>query len=50
MLHSGLSRPPLYSAEHLTEKNLTAVKTLLRKDSLHTEIALPAGDRAELSD
>lgn len=50
VLHSGLSRTPLYSAEHLTEKNLAAAKTLSRKDSFHAESALPAGDRAELSD
>lgn len=50
VLHSGLSRTPLYSAEYLTDINLAAAKTLSRKDSFHAESALPSGDRAELSD
>ncbi len=50
VLHSGISRTPLYSAEHLTRQNLEAAKVLSRKDSFHAESALPAGDRAELSD
>ena len=50
MLHSGISRTPLYSAEHLTRDKLEAAKTLSRKDSFHPEATLPARDRAELSD
>ena len=50
VLHSGLSRTPLYSAEHLTRQNLEGAKTLPRKDSFHAEASLPAQDRAELSD
>jgi endonuclease G len=50
VLHSGRSRTPLYSAEHLTQQNLEEAKTLSRKDSFHPESALPASDRAELSD
>ena len=50
VLHSGLSRTPLYSAEHLTRANLDAAKTLSRKDSFHPESSLPAQDRAELRD
>lgn len=50
VLHSGISRTPLYSAEHLTRDNLKAAKTLSRKDSFHPEATLPARDRAELSD
>lgn len=50
VLHSGLSRTPLYSAEHLTRPNLEDAKTLSRRDSFHAESTLPVGDRAELSD
>ena len=50
VLHSGISRTPLYSAEHLTRANLNAAGKLSRKDSFHPESALPAQDRAELSD
>lgn len=50
VLHSGISRTPLYSAEHLTRANVEEAKTLSRRDSFHPESSLPAGDRAELSD
>ncbi|NMM07421.1 DNA/RNA non-specific endonuclease [Polaromonas sp.] len=50
VLHSGISRTPLYSAEHLTRADVEAAKTLSRHDSYHPENSLPAQDRAELSD
>lgn len=50
VLHSGVSRTPLYSAEHLTRQNLEDAKALSRRDSFHPERALPANQRAELSD
>jgi len=50
VLHSGISRTPLYSAEHLTRANMEAAKTLSRHDSFHPESSLPVQDRAELSD
>ncbi|MDD2729536.1 DNA/RNA non-specific endonuclease [Malikia sp.] len=50
VLHSGVSRTPVYAAEHLTRKNLQAAKELSRKDSFHAEDRLPERDRAELSD
>ena len=50
VLHSGISRTPLYSAEHLTRANVEAAKTLSRHDSFHPESSLPVEDRAELSD
>ena len=50
VLHSGVTRTPLYAAEHLTRKNLKAASQLSRKDSFHAEDALPEGDRAELRD
>ena len=50
VLHSGLSRTPLYAAEHLTRKNLKNAAKLSRIDSFHAEDALPEADRAELKD
>ena len=50
VLHSGLSRTPLYSAEHLTRQNLKNAGKLSRRDSYHAEDALPEDDRAELAD
>lgn len=50
VLHSGLSRTPLYAAEHLTRANLVLAKKLPRDDSFHAETALPPQDRAELKD
>src|SRR5450830_1004427 len=37
VLHSGISRTPLYSAEHLARANVEAAKTLSRHDSFHPE-------------
>ena len=50
VLHSGLTRTPLYAAEYLTRKNMRNAGKLSRKDSFHAEDALPERDRAELSD
>jgi endonuclease G len=50
VMHSGITRTPLWSAEHLTADNLEAAKTLSRENSFHTESQLPASRRAELSD
>ena len=50
VMHSGITRTPLWSAEHLTADNIAAAKTLSREDSFHAEPRLPAGARAELDD
>ncbi|SFM46604.1 DNA/RNA non-specific endonuclease [Rugamonas rubra] len=50
VMHSGLTRTPLWSAEHLTADNLAAAQDLSRENSFHAEPQLPAGQRAELSD
>ena len=50
VLHSGLSRTPLYSAEYLTRQNLKNAGPLSRKDSYHAASAVPKNDRAELAD
>jgi endonuclease G len=50
VVHSGITRTPLWSAEHLTADNIQAAKNLSRENSFHTEPRLPARARAELSD
>ena len=50
VLHSGLTRTPLYAAEHLTRQNMKNAGKLSRKDSFHAEDSLRESDRAELSD
>ena len=50
VLHSGVSRTPLFAAEHLTRQNVKNAGKLSRKDSFRAEDALPESDRAELSD
>ncbi|SEN79980.1 endonuclease G [Duganella sp. CF517] len=50
VMHSGITRTPLWSAEHLTADNIAAAKALSREDSFHPEQRLPPGVRAELDD
>lgn len=50
VMHSGLTRTPLWSAEHLTADNLASAQNLSRENSFHSEVQLPASQRAELSD
>ncbi|MGY2048482.1 DNA/RNA non-specific endonuclease [Methylobacterium sp. JK268] len=50
VLHSGLSRTPLYAAEHLDRARVEAARRLDRVDSFHEEPRLPPGERADLSD
>lgn len=50
VLHSGVSRTPLWSAEHLTRDRLKAARDIPRADSFHAESALPPGQGAELAD
>ena len=50
VMHSGVTRTPLWSAEHLTADNIAAAKTLSRENSFHAEPRLPASARAELDD
>jgi endonuclease G len=49
-MHSGITRTPLWSAEHLKASNLEAAQDLSRENSFHAERKLPAGQRAELAD
>jgi endonuclease G len=50
VMHSGISRTPLWSAEHLTGDNIRSARGLVRKNSFHPEILLPPNERAELQD
>jgi endonuclease G len=50
VMHSGITRTPLWSAEHLTRANLIAASKLKRDNPFHAEERLPASERAELSD
>lgn len=50
VMHSGITRTPLWSAEHLTANNIEAAQRLSRENSFHSEPRLPENQRAELSD
>jgi endonuclease G len=50
VLHSGVTRTPLWSAEHLTRARIEAAHGVDRHNAFHAEPRLPRGDRAELSD
>lgn len=50
VLHSGVSRTPLWSAEHLTHQRIVQARTLARQDSFRSESRLAHGRRAELRD
>ncbi len=49
-LNSGVTRTPLWSAEHLTAARVAAAQGLPRKNSFHADPNLPADERAELKD
>jgi endonuclease G len=48
--YSGVSRTPLWSAEHLTARRVDQATQLKRKNTFHAEEQLPAVDRSELAD
>lgn len=50
VMHSGISKTPLWSAEHLTRDSLKAAKEVKREDSFHAEATLPPKHGAELAD
>jgi endonuclease G len=50
VMHSGVSKTPLWSAEHLTRASLQAAREVPREGSFHTEDALPPRHGAELAD
>jgi len=46
--HSGVTRTPLYAAEHLTRERLSQGKGLKRQNRFHPDQQIPASERAEL--
>ena len=50
VMYSGVSRTPLWSAEHLDRKRLQQAKEIDRDDSFHEESTLPTSARASVSD
>lgn len=50
VLHSGASRTPLYAAERLTRRSVSAARQVERADAFHDEDRLPEDDRASLAD
>ncbi|TFW11327.1 DNA/RNA non-specific endonuclease [Massilia arenosa] len=50
VMHSGLTRTPLWSAEYLKADAIASAQTLSRENSFHPEERLPRSERAELKD
>jgi endonuclease G len=51
VLHSGVTRTPIYVAEHLTRASVEAAQALDTRDNrFHPELRLPRSERAELAD
>ncbi|WP_245259422.1 DNA/RNA non-specific endonuclease [Methylobacterium sp. 77] len=50
VLHSGISRTPIYVSEPLTRASVRNARAIDRTDSFHEEERLPEADRARLDD
>src|SRR5690606_7080367 len=50
VMHSGIARTPLWSAEYLTAERLAEARKIKRRNTFHEEKRLPKADRAELRD
>src|SRR3954462_920986 len=50
VLHSGIVRTPLWSAERLTRDEIENAGQLKRRNAFHQESRLPPKDRAKLAD
>lgn len=50
VMHSGVTRTPLWSAERLTRASLNDAREIGRVNNFHAESRLPPGERAELRD
>ena len=48
VMHSSVTRTPIYAAEHLTRERLLQAKGLKRQNSFHTDQNVPKSERAEL--
>jgi endonuclease G, mitochondrial len=50
VLHSGVTRTPLWSAEHLTRERIEGARETARVNTFHPDPNLPESERAVLSD
>jgi endonuclease G len=50
VMHSGVTRTPLWSAEHLEADEVESAQQLTRENAFHAETRLPSDQRAELAD
>lgn len=50
VLHSGITRTPLWVGEHLTAAQVEAAEGMSRTNRFHAEKALPPSERSELAD
>lgn len=50
VMHSGVTRTPLWSAESLRAENVASAQGMKRDNAFHPESRLPRGQRAELDD
>lgn len=50
VMYSGVTRTPIWVAEHLTRQRIAAAKQLVRDDNFHEETRLPTEVRSLLSD
>lgn len=50
VLHSGVTRTPLYTAEMLTRETVRDAKEQVRYNTFHPDPRLPASERSELKD
>jgi endonuclease G len=49
-MHSGVSRTPLWSAEHLDRHRIDEAEAMKRRNTFHAEQQIPPDQRAELRD
>lgn len=50
VMYSGVTRTPLWSAEHLERSNIESAQAMSRENSFHADPNLPVDSRAELRD
>ena len=50
VMHSGITRTPLWSAEHLTPGGMESARKFKRTNNFHEEKQLPYNERAQLRD
>lgn len=50
VMHSGVSRTPLWSAEHLDREQVKSADVIKRRNTFHPEELLPPDQRSELGD